>query len=176
MAQLVINQHRSDSTKESPFFANFRQHTNIRMPSRASPNTEKVLQHDKLLRQTHMMMRHYLQDTSEKMQHQIDKKSKIAPQLKKGDKVYLLTQNWKVKKPRTKKLDYVKVRLFSVEERTGPVNVRLRLPRDTWVHLNFHISMIKLADQSTLLQETFHYQPEEEQEFEVEQILKRKSQ
>ena len=36
--------------------------------------------------------------------------------------------------------------------------------------------MIKLADQSTPLQETFHYQPEEEQEFEVKQILKRKSQ
>ena len=110
------------------------------------------------------------------MQHQIDKKSKIAPQLKKGDKVYLLTKNWKVKKPRTKKLDYVKVRLFSVEERTGPVNIRLRLPRDAQVHPNFHISMIKLADQSTPLQEIFYYQPEEEQEFKVKQILKRKGQ
>ena len=100
----------------------------------------------------------------------------MAPQLKKGDKVYLLTKNWKVKKPRTKKLDHVKVGLFSVEERTGPVNVRLRLLRDTRVHPNFHISMIELAGQSTLLQETFHYQPEEEQEFEVEQILKRKGQ
>ena len=137
---------------------------------------EKVLQHDKLLQQTHTMMRYYLRETSEKMQHQIDKKLKIAPQLKKGNKVYLLTKNWKVKKPRTKKLDYVKVRLFSVEERTGPVNIRLRLPRDTWVHANFHISMIKLADQSTPLQEIFHYQPEEEQKFKVEQILKRKGQ
>ena len=67
VAQLAINQHRSDSTKESPFFANFGRHANIRMPSRASPNTEKALQHDKLLRQTHTMMRHYLQETSEKM-------------------------------------------------------------------------------------------------------------
>ena len=47
------------------------------------------------------MMRHYLQETSERMQHQIDKKSKMAPQLKKGDKVYLLTRNWKMKKPKT---------------------------------------------------------------------------
>ena len=151
VAQLAINQHRSDSTKESLFFANFGQHANIRMPSRASPNTEKALQHNKLLRQTHMMMRHYLQETSERMQRQMDKKSKIAPQLKKGDKVYLLTRNWKMKKPRTKKLDYVKVRPFSVKEKTGPVNVRLRLLRDTRVHPNFHISMIKLADQSTPL-------------------------
>ena len=100
----------------------------------------------------------------------------MAPQLKKGDKVYLLTKNWKVKKPRTKKLDHVKVGLFLVEERTGPVNIRLRLLRDAQVHPNFHISMIKLADQSTPLQETFHYQPEEEQEFKVEHILKRKGQ
>ena len=137
---------------------------------------EKALQHDKLLQQTHMMMRHYLQETSERIQCQMDKKSKMASQLKKGDKVYLLTRNWRTKKLRTKKLDHVKVGLFSVEEKTGPVNVRLRLPRDAWVHPNFHISMIKLADQSTPLQETFHYQPEEEQEFEAEQILKRKGQ
>ena len=95
------------------------------MPSRASPNAEKALQYDKLLQQTHTMMRHYLQETSERIQRQMDKKSKIASQLKKGDKVYLLTRNWKIRKPRTKKLDHVKVRLFSVEEKTGLVSVRL---------------------------------------------------
>ena len=48
VAQLAINQHRSDSTKESPFFANFGRHANIGMPKRASPNAEKALQNDKL--------------------------------------------------------------------------------------------------------------------------------
>ena len=107
------------------------------------------------------------------MQCQMNKKRKMASQLKKGDKVYLLTKNWRVKPPRTKKLDHVKVRPFLVEERTGPVNVRLRLPRDARVHPNFHISMIEPADPETPLQETFHYQLEEEQEFEVERILKK---
>ena len=144
------------------------------MPSRASPNTEKALQYNKLLQQTHTMIRHYLQETSENIQCQIDKKLKMAPQLKKGDKVYLLTKNWKTKKPKTKKLDNIKVGLFSVKEKTGPVNIKIRLPRDARVYLNFHISMIELADQSTPLQKTFYYQPEEEQEFEVEQILARK--
>ena len=36
--------------------------------------------------------------------------------------------------------------------------------------------MIKFTDQSTPLQKTFYYQPEEEQKFKVEQILKRKGQ
>ena len=122
------------------------------------------------------MIRHYLQETSEKMQCQIDKKLKMAPQLKKGDKVYLLTKNWKTKKLKTKKLDNIKVRLFLVKEKTGPVNIKMRLPRDARVHPNFHILMIEPADQSTPLQETFHYQPEEEQEFKVKQILARKGQ
>ena len=121
-------------------------------------------------------MKHYLEETSNKMQCQMNKKRKMAPQLKKGDKVYLLTKNWKVKPPRTKKLDHVKVGPFLVEERIGPVNVRLRLPRDARVHPNFHILMIELADPETPLQETFHYQSEEEQEFEVKRILKKQGQ
>ncbi len=121
-------------------------------------------------------MKYYLKETSDKMQHQINKKRKMASQLKKGDKVYLLTKNWKVKPPRMKKLDHIKVGPFLVEEKTGPVNVRLQLPRDAQVHPNFHISMIEPADHETPLQEIFHYQPEEEQEFEVEQILKRQGQ
>ena len=121
-------------------------------------------------------MKHYLEETSNKMQRQMNKKRKMAPQLKKGDKVYLLTKNWKIKPPRMKKLDHVKVGPFLVEERTRPVNVRLRLLRDAQVHPNFHILMIELADPETPLQETFHYQSEEEQEFEVERILKKQGQ
>ena len=121
-------------------------------------------------------MKHYLEETLNKMQRQINKKRKMASQLKKGDKVYLLTKNWKIKSPRTKKLDHIKVRPFLVEERTGLVNVRLRLLRDAQVHTNFHISMIEPAEPETPLQETFHYQPEEEQEFEVERILRKQGQ
>ena len=157
VAQLAINQHHSNSTKESPFFVNFGRYANIGMPKRASPNAEKALQNNKLCRQTHTSMKHYLEETSDKMQRQMNKKRKMASQLKKGDKVYLLTKNWKVKPPRTKKLDHIKVGPFLVKERTGPVNVRLRLPRDARVHPNFHILMIELADPKTPLQETFHY-------------------
>ena len=64
-------------------------------------------------------MKHYLEETSDKMQHQINKKRKMASQLKKGDKVYLLTKNWKVKPPRMKKLDHIKVGPFLVEEKTN---------------------------------------------------------
>ena len=48
VAQLAINQYRSDSTRESPFFANFRRYVNVGILQRASPNAEKVLQNDRL--------------------------------------------------------------------------------------------------------------------------------
>ena len=48
VAQLVINQHRSDSMRESPFFTNFGRYANVGMPQRASPNAEKALQNDRL--------------------------------------------------------------------------------------------------------------------------------
>ena len=57
VAQLAINQHRSDSTKESPFFANFGQHARVDMPKRPSPEAEKALQHKEVLQQTHTSIR-----------------------------------------------------------------------------------------------------------------------
>ena len=48
VAQLAINQHCSDSTRESPFFTNFGRYANVGIPQRASPNAEKVLQNNRL--------------------------------------------------------------------------------------------------------------------------------
>ena len=48
VAQLAINQHCSDSTKESLFFANFGRYVNVGMLQRALPNAEKVLQNNRL--------------------------------------------------------------------------------------------------------------------------------
>ena len=48
VAQLVINQHCLDSTRESPFFMNFGRYVNVGMPQRVSPNAEKVLQNNRL--------------------------------------------------------------------------------------------------------------------------------
>jgi len=73
---------------------------------------------------------------------------KAAPQLKKGDKVYLLTKNLRTTKS-LKKLDYVKVGPFLIEEQKGPVNYRLRLPKDVKIHPVFYISLLEPADPET---------------------------
>jgi len=102
-------------------------------------------------------------------------RSKAAPQLKKGDKVYLLTKNLRTTKS-SKKLDHVKVGPFLIEEQKGPVNYRLRLPKDAKIHPVFHISLLEPADPETPCQETFYFEEEEEDEFEVEKILEQKGQ
>jgi len=102
-------------------------------------------------------------------------RSKQAPQLKKGDKVYLLTKNLRTTKS-SRKLDHVKVGPFLIEEQKGPVNYRLRLPKDAKIHPVFHISLLEPADPETPCQETFYFEKEEEDEFEVEKILEQKGQ
>jgi len=54
----------------------------------------------------------------------INKYRKEYPQLKEGDKVYLLIKNIKSKRL-SKKLDYIKVGPFSIKKTKGLVNYKL---------------------------------------------------
>jgi hypothetical protein len=71
----------------------------------------------------------------------------------------------------SKGLDHVKVGLFLISKRNGPVTYTLELLLDAKIYSRFYISLLELADSKTPLQQTFRYETEEEKEFEVEQIL-----
>ena len=86
-----------------------------------------------------------MQERSTKYQN---KKRKKAPQLKEGDKVYLLTKNLKIRK-KSKKLDHVKVESFFIKGVKGPVNYELDLPKDAKVFPVFYISLLESIDPST---------------------------
>jgi hypothetical protein len=96
---------------------------------------------------------------------------KKNPQLKEGDRVYVLTKNFGIKRP-SKKLDHVKVGPFLIIRQTGLVNYKVALLLDTRKHQTFHVSQLEPADPETLLQETFYQENFEEDVFEVEKILK----
>jgi hypothetical protein len=89
--------------------------------------------------------------------------------------VYLLTKNLKIRK-KSRKLDHVKVESFFIKEVKGSVNYELDLPKDARVFSVFHISLLESVDPSTSIQKTFHYYSQEENRFEVERILEKKSQ
>jgi hypothetical protein len=112
------------------------------------------------------------------MQSRVESKEstfKKNPQLKEGDRVYVLTKNFGTKRP-SKKLDHVKVGPFLIIRQTGPVNYKVALPSDTRKHQTFHVSQLEPADPETPLQETFHQENFEEDVFEVEKILKQEGQ
>nr|POF17929.1 retrotransposon-derived protein peg10 [Quercus suber] len=110
-----------------------------------------------------------------KITQRLKEKSKTTPQLKRGDKVYLLTKNLRSKRP-SKKLDAVKVGPFLIKEVRGPVNYLLDLPKDAGrIHPVFHISLLEPADPTTPIRTTFDFQLDDD-EYVVEKILKKKGQ
>jgi hypothetical protein len=82
----------------------------------------------------------------------------------------LLTKNLRTKRP-SKGLDHVKVGPFLIREKNGPVTYTLDLPRDAKIHPQFHVKLLEPADPETPLQQTFRYETEEENEYEVEDLL-----
>ena len=58
-----------------------------------------------------------------------------------------------------------------IMEERGPVNYKLDLPKDSKRHPIFHVLLLEPADPNTPLQQHFQYEIEEEDEYEVEEIL-----
>ena len=64
--------------------------------------------------------------------------------------MYLLIKNLKTRQG-IKKLDYIKVGPFLVDEQRGKASYKLRLPKDARVYPVFYISLLELADSTILL-------------------------
>lgn len=170
MAQLALNNQRSDTTRTTPFFSNFGRNPNLFGEPSSHPQAERAMIATENLKDLHKELENRILDSQQAIAGPRNAKRKMAPQLKKGDKVYLLTKNLKTRR-KTKKLDQVKVGPFLIDEQRGPVNYRLTLPPDAKIHPVFHVSLLEPADAETPCQTTFHFQPQEQDTWEVEKIL-----
>ena len=65
---------------------------------------------------------------------------------------------------------------FLISKQNGLVTYTLDLPKDARIHPRFHVKRLEPADPAPPLQPTFHYEPEEEQEFEIEKIFNHRGQ
>jgi hypothetical protein len=161
IAQVALNNAYTESTGTSPFFANFGKDPNLFIKPYNNPELDAAIVTANQLKDIHEACRNQIKNAQKKTAVYLQDKRKTAPQLKRGDKVYLLTKNLKTRRP-TKKLDQVKVGPFLIEEQRGPQNYRLQLPKDARIHPMFHISLLEPADKDTPLQTTFYYQEQEE--------------
>ena len=175
MAQIALNNNVSETTKTSPFYGNYGKNPNLFMEKQLGPQTDQALKTIESLKSVHDEARKAIVKEQQRLTASRHKNSKTAPQLKTGDQVYLLTKNLKTRR-NTKKLDHIKVGPFLINEVKGPSNYRLDLPKDSRIHPVFHISMLEPADAEIPLQTTFHFEPQEDNEFEVEKILQQRGQ
>ena len=114
IAQLALSARESSTIKEIPFFANFFKDPNLFGIELLYRLAELAIQKVETLKRIHGNIIK-IQEFSGNYQN---KKRKTAPQLKKGDKVYLLTKNLKTR-ILSKKLDYIKVGPFFIKEVKG---------------------------------------------------------
>ena len=171
-AQLTLNNAMSQTTGLTPFFANFGRHPNMfDRQVKGHPNAEKGIIDAEAHRKVLQLSKERIADANERMTTRENEKRKMAPQLKEGDKVYLLTKNLKTMR-NSRKLDDVKVGPFKVKEQKGPVNFELELPKGAKVHPVFHVSLLEPAHPDTPLQKTLRLEPDGDKLYEIEGLLK----
>jgi transposase InsO family protein len=174
MAQIAYNNKLSEATGVTPFFANHGRHPNLFTRSLDSNiQTDSAISSVQKLKEVHQKSLENIAKAQSRAISYVNKKRKTAPLLKEGDKAYLLTKNLRTRRP-TKKLDKVKVGPFFISKQISPVNFRLELPKDAKIHPVFHISLLEPADAQTPVQKDFHYQPDGEDEWEVEKIIRQR--
>ena len=171
MAQLALNAKSSNITKVTSFFSNYDKESNFFKEERTHLLAQLAIERVETLKKVHDNISK-MQKKSTKYQN---KKRKTTPQLKKKDKVYLFTKNLKTKKS-SKKLNHVKVESFFIKRAKRSINYELDLLKDAKVFSIFHISLLKLVDSSTPIQNTFHYKSQKEIEFVIEKILEQRNQ
>ena len=163
MTQLALNSRLSNTIKKSSFFANFEQDLKLfekKLPHRTA---QEVMKRARMLKKMHESI---LQMQHRSTKHQ-NKRRKTMPQLKKKNKMYLLTINLKTKRS-NKKLDHVKIESFFIKKIKESINYKLQFSSNIKIHSIFHISFLKLIDSTTSIQITFHYESQKKNEFEIE--------
>ena len=57
----------------------------------------------------------------------------------------------------SKKLDYFKAKTFFIIDKKGNVSYKFKLPKNTKIHLIFHILILELANSEMPIQDIFYY-------------------
>ena len=82
-----------------------------------------------------------------------------------------MRRNIRTRRP-SAKLDHLKLGPFKIEEKTGPLNYRLKLPNSIRrIHATFYILLLEKAPRNAEIATNIEIEEETENEYEVEEIL-----
>jgi len=171
MAEFAYNNGYQESTKHTPFFANYGTNPEYQaighliQGKTTSPEDMSQL-HDTLRAEmTEAQMRH---------KEYYDEQRKPDPNLQSGDMVWLLPRNIRTTRP-CKKLDYKKIGLVKILARIGTSAYKLDLPASMRIHNTFHISLLELYNDNELPSQKSKPPPpiviEGEPEYALEEIV-----
>ena len=171
IAQFAYNSATTETTKISPFFANYGfQPQAYRHPRDGAILAEKAQVKVKDLKKLHQYLQQDLSFVQARMQYYANRKRIKGPSFKEGDKAYLIRRNIKTKRP-SDKLDYKKLGPFPISQVISRTNYRLYLPKTMRIHPVFHISLLEPAHPDAEPQGQVEITPDNEEEYKVEQIL-----
>ena len=170
MAQFAYNNTEHSTTKETPFYANYGYNPTLMGEKRKNESkSDEAVKAAEKLKNIHKQLSRDIEFMNAKSAIYYNQGHADGPTFERGEKVYLVRKNIRTKRP-SQKLDHQKIGPFAIEERTGPVNYRLRLPESMKrLHPVFHISLLEPASQNAQLAENIEI--ESDDEYEVERIL-----
>jgi hypothetical protein len=119
-------------------------------------------------------MKDKLLEAQDRQKDNTDKSRKAHPMINIGDKIWLLRCNLKTNHP-SNKIDFCRLRPFPVIKQINDVIFRPELIPSMKIHLVFHVSLLKLYKESSILSRFQLLPPrveiEGQEEFEISKIL-----
>jgi hypothetical protein len=143
--QFTYNATLQKGLGTSLFKANYSYKSKISLTPQQAKKTSKTAKEkmEKLI-QLHRNLHKSAKLVQEYIKKYYNQKVSKGPDLKEGDKVYLLTKNFKSKQP-SKKLNYIKIGLFKIINKVTEVIYRLDLLLKIKIHPVYYITMLEPA-------------------------------
>ena len=161
VAQLTYNTTVIETTKVTPFFANYGYEADLRQgPDVSVPRA--AVKADKMS-SLHAILREGLEFVRIRIKRFYNKNRLEGPRLEEEGKVYLISQNLRTKRP-SRKLDFRKVGPFRISKKISENNFTLALPTTMRLRTNvFHISLLEPAPTNVRLDKNTEAEDEEEE-------------
>ena len=148
IAQLAYNSSTTETTKVSPFFANYGFEPDVARNGTNTTRSQRATWNANMIKILHKELARELRFLSARSALYYDRKRNEDITLKEGDKVYLLRRNVKTTRP-SNKLDHVKIGPFKILKSIKGTSFELDLPSTMKIHLVFQISLLELSNNAT---------------------------